>query len=289
MQFLFIDGYPTILAPTDFGIGGGAYFQLLSTLCKLAQAAIQKSIDEFQIKTFLSAQAISEFQFLSRMTDITSQFESNTASRFSHAIQLVRDFVHGNTFVSSYAFNWYFWLDDIQAQKTILASPAIKRKQCSEIVTTLLPLISFVTGVSPDLLPLPIQALNSLLPKLKKLLGNEITEYKPVGQCGFIRSLMSFNELNNEDGYDWMITCKSNCVKLDRETNTEKFIVVISKKLIESFGPSTTTITNASIINHNMEKYISSLKSCDIIPMFHYDQTVTQSLKKWRHGLILNH
>ncbi|CAF4412258.1 unnamed protein product, partial [Rotaria sp. Silwood2] len=125
MQFLFIDGYPTILAPTDFGIGGGAYFQLLSTLCKLAQAAIQKSIDEFQIKTFLSAQAISEIQFLSRMTDITSQFESNTASRFSHAIQLVRDFVHGNTFVSSYAFNWYFWLDDIQAQKTILASPAI--------------------------------------------------------------------------------------------------------------------------------------------------------------------
>ncbi|CAF4650392.1 unnamed protein product [Rotaria sp. Silwood2] len=123
--------------------------------------------------------------------------------------------------------------------------------------------------------PTPI-AHSSLLPKLKKLLGNEIAEYKPVGQCGFIRSLMSFNELNNEDGYDWMITCKSNCVKLDRETNTEKFIVVISKKLIESFGPSTTTITNASIINHNMEKYISSLKSCDIIPMFHYDQTATQ-------------
>ncbi|CAF3987890.1 unnamed protein product, partial [Rotaria sp. Silwood1] len=138
-------------------------------------------------------------------------------------------------------------------------------QQCSEIVTTLLPLISSVTGVSPDLLALPIQTLNSLVPKLKNLLGNKSTEYKPVGQYGFIRSLMSFNELNNEDGYDWIITYKSNSMKLDREANAEKFIDVISKKLIESFGPSTTIITNTNIINHYMEKYISSLKSCDII------------------------
>ncbi|CAF3351108.1 unnamed protein product [Rotaria sp. Silwood2] len=138
-------------------------------------------------------------------------------------------------------------------------------QQCSEIVTTLLPLISSVTGVSSEVLTLPIRTLNSLVPKLKQLLNNKITDYKPIGQYGFIRSLMSFDDSNNQDLYDWIITFKSNCMKIDRETNAEKFIDVISKKLIESFGPSTATITNTNIINHFMEKYISSLKSCEFI------------------------
>jgi hypothetical protein len=138
-------------------------------------------------------------------------------------------------------------------------------QQCSEITKTLLPLISFIAGVPAGVLKSSIETLNLLVPKLKSLLKNNITEYKPVGQYGFIRAVRASYESNDTEPYDWIITYKSNTIKIDQENMTDKFIDVISKKLIESFGPSTATITDANIINHYMEKYISSLKSCDII------------------------
>ncbi|CAF2931959.1 unnamed protein product [Rotaria sp. Silwood2] len=113
----------------------------------------------------------------------------------------------------------------------------------SEITKTLLSLITLATGVPPN---------------------KKITEYKPIGQYGFISSSLSLNNSNNQEDFKWIITYQSNTMKIDHE-NKDTFIDIILKRLIESCGSLTETITDINIINRRMEKYISSLKSCEII------------------------
>lgn len=159
-------------------------------------------------------------------------------------------------------------------QKTIasIAEP------CSEITKTLLPVISLATGIPDKVIQTSVSILNSLIPMLKKLLVNKTTEYKPIGQYGFIRSLVPLDNVDNKH-YEWTIKYKSNTIKMDYEKNEEKFVDVISKGLTELFGPSTTTITVSNITCHCMEKYISSLISCEIIdfqPLTRTQQPITE-------------
>ncbi|CAF3836042.1 unnamed protein product [Rotaria sp. Silwood1] len=100
IQYLSNNNYSTISARTDIRVSIGALFQLLSELCQHSQTTIQNAIDEFLIKTFLSVEIVSESQFLLQINDITGYLESNTARLFSHSLQLLRSFVHGNTYVS---------------------------------------------------------------------------------------------------------------------------------------------------------------------------------------------
>ncbi|CAF3146715.1 unnamed protein product [Rotaria sp. Silwood2] len=134
----------------------------------------------------------------------------------------------------------------------------------SEITKTLLSLITLATGVPPNVLSTSIETLNRWMPKLESLLKKKITEYKPIGQYGFISSSLSLNNWNNQEDFKWIITYQSNKMKIDHE-NKDTFIDIILKRLIESCGSLTETITDINIINRRMEKYISSLKSCEII------------------------
>ena len=133
IQFLSVDNYMSILSRNDFRTAVGALFQLLSTLCQLSQSTIQKSINEFMAETFLSAEALSESHFLSQMNDITSQFENNTALRFSHTLELMRGFISSDAYVSSYSLNWYFWINEIDIYRSIniRSAPATVNNQCS--------------------------------------------------------------------------------------------------------------------------------------------------------------
>ncbi|CAF1300221.1 unnamed protein product [Didymodactylos carnosus] len=156
-------------------------------------------------------------------------------------------------------------LNLVETGTRIQSTIATMTESCSEITNTLLTLISLSTGIPQEVINKSISTLNLMKPKLKNLLVNKITDYKPIGQYGFMRSVLPLNELNNPDPYEWIITYKSNTMIIDYEKNEEKFIDVISKKLIESFSSSTATITDTNIIYHYMEKYISSLISCEII------------------------
>ncbi|CAF0991455.1 unnamed protein product [Rotaria sordida] len=152
-------------------------------------------------------------------------------------------------------------------------------ESCLQIAKTILPLVSLATGVPAKVINTSVETLNLLIPQLKNLLKNKITEYKPIGQYGFIRSVLSSSESSNLEPTEWIITYKSNTMKIDDTNNEEKFIDVISKKLIESLGPSTATITDVNIINHYMEKYISSLLSCEIIRT---QSSINMSNNQWQ-------
>ena len=115
----------------DFRVTVGVYFRILSVLCARAQAAVDKVTDDFSTKTLLSSSFMPEFQFSSRMTDVTNQFQESATSGFSRMIQMLRDYLHGNTFLSSYDLNWYFSATEMAQFKLLLKSPIILNNSCS--------------------------------------------------------------------------------------------------------------------------------------------------------------
>ena len=84
---------------------------------------------------------------------------------------------------------------------------------------------------------------------MKNLLVNTTAEYRPIGQYGFIRSLLPSSNSTNEELVEWSIIYKSNAMKTG-EKGEEKFDDSISEELIESFGPATASITDKNIIDH---------------------------------------
>ena len=129
--YLSLSSYSTFKARTDFLVTSSAYFQLLSVLCQLVQTTVQNSIDDFLFETFLNTEIISEDQFISRMKDKTNQLENRTVLLLSNPLELVRAVVHGNSYVSSYALNWYFWVNDTRPFMAVESSPMTLHNNCS--------------------------------------------------------------------------------------------------------------------------------------------------------------
>jgi hypothetical protein len=82
-----------------------SYFGLLATLCTLSQTTIETAVDQFLTEAFVSAQVMSESEFCTQVDVITRQFKTNTPTRFSRDLQLLRSITHGNTFMSDYFLN----------------------------------------------------------------------------------------------------------------------------------------------------------------------------------------
>ena len=115
----------------DIRVRGAAYFNLLTTLCMLSETTVNNSIDQFLKEMFISSQIMSESEFVSQMDIITQQFKTVTSARFSRTLQLLRDITHGNTFISSFSLNWYWWVNQYDAFGTLPTQPVTLNNGCS--------------------------------------------------------------------------------------------------------------------------------------------------------------
>ena len=115
----------------DYRVMIGVYFRMLSTLCSRAQAAADKVIDGFLMKSLLSSSAMSQSQFLSRMDDVISQFKTSAAYDFSRSIEMLRGYLHTNTFVSSYGLSWYYWSKVMYESNYLWSAPVKFNNSCS--------------------------------------------------------------------------------------------------------------------------------------------------------------
>ena len=121
--YLFADADWARYERTDIRVRGGAYFRFLSTLCQLTQTTISNTLTEFLAETFIIGQAIPDEEFVARITSIIQQFQNSAILQFLHALQLVHDITHSNTFISSYMLNWNFWLIDNSTEVSLLTRP----------------------------------------------------------------------------------------------------------------------------------------------------------------------
>ena len=116
---------------SDVVVGRDSYYSFLSRLCALSQTTINHATDEFLSEVFVSAQPMSELDFLSQMGVIIQQFKNTTSARFAHSVHLLRNISQANAFVSGFFFNWYWSLKNNQTSATIPAYPVIMKNQCS--------------------------------------------------------------------------------------------------------------------------------------------------------------
>ncbi|CAF1679117.1 unnamed protein product, partial [Adineta ricciae] len=115
----------------DIRSRGSIYFLFLSTLCQLSQTTINNAINAFLNETFISTQIISNSEFRLRMNTSLSQLQKLTAAKFAQSLNLLRDVMNGNTLVSSYFLNWYWWIDFNRTYTTIPISPVVMKDGCS--------------------------------------------------------------------------------------------------------------------------------------------------------------
>jgi hypothetical protein len=131
LDYLFGDGLWYNYERSDLRVRGSAYFGLLSTLCIISQTTIQNSAEQFLTETFVNAEIMPEFEFLSKMSAITQLFETTTPARFSRSLRLLRDITHGNNFISSYFLNWHWWVKFNRSSMTFPTRPVTLDNDCS--------------------------------------------------------------------------------------------------------------------------------------------------------------
>ena len=119
LKFLFGDSIWASQEKYDLRVRGAAYFRFLSALCKISQTTINNAVNQFLTESFVSAQAISQSEFLIQLDVITQLFKKITPLQFSRILKLFRDITHGNTFISSYLLNWY-WLLNNRDRKSVV-------------------------------------------------------------------------------------------------------------------------------------------------------------------------
>ena len=111
IDFLFVDGRWRDYERIDFRSRGAAYFDVLSEFCQMSKVIVNRSIEQFLDEVFISSTILSESELNLQMTAIGNRLKINTQTEFTRELQLLRDFSHGNTYMSGYFLNWYLWLN----------------------------------------------------------------------------------------------------------------------------------------------------------------------------------
>lgn len=131
LDYLFGDGLWYNYERSDLRVRGSAYFGFLSELCTISKETIDNSIKQFQAKTFVNAEIMPEYEFLSTTSAIKQHFETTVPTRFSRSLRLLRDITHGNAFISSYFLNWEWWVKPNKTKVTFPTRPIILDNDCS--------------------------------------------------------------------------------------------------------------------------------------------------------------
>ena len=102
----FIQSPTTRFYTNDFRYQSQFYFQILSTLCQMADQTIQDSLQSFYKTKFITNQAINPQLFRTQVDLIVEQFERAVRESFQRTIQLVKTNYEINQFMTP--MNSYF-------------------------------------------------------------------------------------------------------------------------------------------------------------------------------------
>ncbi|CAF3670286.1 unnamed protein product [Rotaria sp. Silwood1] len=125
LNFLFSNSYWFVYERADIRVRGSAFFNFLSTLCKLATSIIQNAIWQFLSEQFINVNLIPESLFHVQMNVAINEFLRLNPARLAHILELSQGIVHGNTFVSSYLLNWHWSLYNNNRNQTMTRAHAI--------------------------------------------------------------------------------------------------------------------------------------------------------------------
>ncbi|CAF3670945.1 unnamed protein product [Rotaria sp. Silwood1] len=95
-----------IRAYKDFRVQAAGQFQLLQSLCALAEQTVVRALQDFAKNEFITANVISPTVFDAQMQSTISTFQLATPSAFISTLELIRRATHGNAFMTVYASNW---------------------------------------------------------------------------------------------------------------------------------------------------------------------------------------
>lgn len=106
----YIKGRPSANQPTlwktDFRRWSVLFFNTLASFCSVANSTVTKAIEEFQSRTFVSAQVISSQAFEIQMKNEIDRFQNSTTNAFSNLLGPVRLVSQSSALMSALGTNW---------------------------------------------------------------------------------------------------------------------------------------------------------------------------------------
>ena len=93
---------------TDFEPAANGQFQLLISLCKLAQKTVNNSVSQLIATNYIDAQLISSILLDKRINTTINEFQRTTPEVFLDTFDLIREMIGANMLMSVYGTNWKF-------------------------------------------------------------------------------------------------------------------------------------------------------------------------------------
>ena len=114
IKYLYGDGYLTLrFPPTDFRASATGQFQLLTSLCQLSEQTVHDSLSQLMTNDLINTQMLSSDQLDQRLQQIIDEFQFTTPNSFLNALNLIREMIGANMFMSLLNTNWKFISDSV--------------------------------------------------------------------------------------------------------------------------------------------------------------------------------
>ncbi|UJR18419.1 hypothetical protein I4U23_005324 [Adineta vaga] len=108
-----------------------AQFQILSSLCKQAQVAVNNSLIQFYSTKLISGQLIPSDLLQIQVNTTVNSFKKAMPQTFKQALNMISSLIHGNTFITSYESNWKFTVLGTYSGAPIYTNPQSYGNSCS--------------------------------------------------------------------------------------------------------------------------------------------------------------
>ncbi|UJR12169.1 hypothetical protein I4U23_016346 [Adineta vaga] len=108
-----------------------AQFQILSSLCKEAQEAVNNSLIQFYSTKLISAQLISSDLLQIQIDTAVNSFKKAMPETFKNSLAMVSGLIHGNAFITAYETNWKYTVLGTYANAPIYTNPQTYGNSCS--------------------------------------------------------------------------------------------------------------------------------------------------------------
>lgn len=101
------------------------------SLCTLSQPTVKGSIKRFLSEVFIAPHMIAQDEFLVQSQMTTRAFRSAMFNSFSHVLQLVRQILNANAFISGYFLNWHIEVRPSPEFSVFPVHPLVMNDGCS--------------------------------------------------------------------------------------------------------------------------------------------------------------
>ncbi|CAF3921398.1 unnamed protein product [Adineta steineri] len=174
-----------------------AQFQILSSLCKQAQEAVNSSLIQFYATKLTSSELISSDLLQIQVDTGVNSFKKAMPQTFNQALDMLSSFIHGNTFMSTYETNWKFTVLVTYSEAPIYTNPQSYGNSCScatSLKCSQQAVLNDTLNITLPGLLIGCYPLESLLQSTLECLYNE--------QCLNLILIFFGNQISNESSFE---------------------------------------------------------------------------------------